>query len=251
MATGVSTGTLAVGLLLFAAVAGAFVHVGRRVRHRADRKERAPLRAFAWFWLLLAAAVLADGALTGLALAYGGSPPAWALHAVLQARIVTTLAALYALMKYLLFIYLGQGRGRWLAPAYLLLWALIEWTAWRLDPAGVDVQAWRGWYAWENSTQTPEYYLSITLLWLPVFFVALLYARLSRYAADDAARFRVRLLGTVVSGYFLATFIGFLDFRAPWWGLLQHVVGLTMASLALLAIDPPGWARRRFGAESL
>lgn len=242
-------GTLVGGLLLSSLVAAAFLFVGMRTWRRAAASSYArPMRALAWFWYGLAAATLADAALTVIALL--DPSHVQAAYVVMQVRIITTLGALYGLVYHLLFIYLGKGHGRLLAGAYLGLLVLIEWTAHRLGLAGVAADPWRGWYAWSIPATTPEYYASITVLWIPPVVMGALYWRLSSQVEDPAARFRGHLLSVAIIGYFASTYLGFLDFHNAWWGLTQHVLGLVMALMAVWAMQPPAWAQRRWGARA-
>ena len=214
----------------------------------------APRRALAYFalwWGALAAN------LAGVAATYFlGAFDALTLPAQLAASNVQRMLlslSMTGLVAYLLIVLTGRDHFRPLAVVYGAYYALSAYSMMRARPVGVFVGSWRTdlTYAGEGAPWLPA--VNLLVLVLPPLACGAAFAWAGRRVGDATQRYRMRVVAfAVVFWWGVAVAAGqraLLDVDAV--QAAHRLLSLLAALLVLAAYRPPGWARRRFGVESL
>ncbi|HWG92508.1 MAG TPA: hypothetical protein VNZ52_16805, partial [Candidatus Thermoplasmatota archaeon] len=167
--------------------------------------------------------------------------------------VITLVAALWALMYYLLYLY--TGKASLLGPltaTYGLLTLLFMYTVSWLHPIGVERTAWSVRTLNENALTAGPALLVIFAFVIPVLVATVAYGSLFFRLKDPSQRYRVGL----VSGAFLAWFgwallVSLMNVatgtKQPPLGIIvvSRLFGLIVPLLIVLAYRPPRWIRER------
>lgn len=241
---------------LFAIAAGAiYVYVGKVV-HRRDVEGDARLAAqlFAMFWYVLGA-ITAGGSITTLAGWAGAREPALFLtltHAVL----LLLFAALWALLYYFVYLFLGSRKLLWPVTAFYV--GMYVWTLYLIASQGaatVETSAWtvRLRFSAPLDPSTWQSRLFGVLLIAPPIIGAIAYARLFFQVDTPTQRYRIGMVaGTIIAWFSTSLIASVLQLgQAPWWQITSRIIGVAAAAAIYFAYRPPQWVRRRYGIHAI
>lgn len=233
---------MALGLTLPIAVL--YLLVGRAVWRRGASGARS-WRFFGLFWLGMGTWGLAEG-LWPVLHEMGLAPFPLAVG-LLHLKVLASVAAFYGLVAYLVTVYTGHPRAaRRLVPVYGAIYlATAGFYVWK-RPLAQFPGTWG--MRFEYAVQDPGmiWWVVVGLLFLPPILASIAYAALYRLAPDPEARFRVALTSLAFVGLFSPTFIAWGLGGAPWWPLIEKLLGLAVAGCILLALHPPRALRERW-----
>lgn len=225
-------------------IAVLYLLVGRALWRRGGSGARS-WRLFGLFWLGMGAWGAADG-LWPLLHELGLAPFPLAVG-LLHLKVLASVAAFYGLVAYLATVYTGNARAaRRLVPAYVLVYlATAGFYVWK-HPLRQYEGAWG--MRFEYAVQDPGlvWWVVVGLLFLPPILASVAYAALYRLAPDPEARFRVALTSLSFVCLFSPTFVTWGLGGAPWWPLIEKLLGLAVAGCILLALHPPRALRDRW-----
>lgn len=80
------------------------------------------------------------------------------------------------------------------------------------------------------------------MFFVPPLLASVTYAMVLRMPMPALQRHRVRLISGSLGAYFLGLTAGYLALGWPWWGLVEKLLGIGAALVALLALRAPGTA---------
>lgn len=245
-----SSGTLLAAAGLDVATAVLFGYVATLVLRSLPRDRDHSTEGFALFWFGIAAA---NGLAAVLEVVAAARDPGLALtFAVSNTRFGLGLASFAGLIYYLAYVYTGRRGAR--GPIVLFFVAsflLIQLWLVDSDPVGVDVSAWRVDLAFANDALTPLYTLLVVVFFGPPLVSTAAYLFLLRRVTRPEQVRRARLLAGSLVVYLGGLMTGYLAAGWVWWGLVESLLGIGAASVALLAFHPgaPG-PRPRKPADS-
>lgn len=246
--------TLTVAGLLTLASALLYASVGALMLRRpaSDADTRLALSLFGVWWIGLAVSsgvgaarsLLAAADVTDLNLH-------WALSIV---SLVAVVVALWGLVYYLLFVYLGK---RWiLAPVTVFHAALLVWFLWltlALEPTAVKVNTWNVGMDYARPASAGVSTAALVLILAPALVAAFGYGSLFFQTDDRTARYRVAMVAGAFLLWFgssaIATPIGWTTWY--WWPLVAQVIALLATLMVLAAYVPPRFLARAFGLRSV
>jgi hypothetical protein len=232
----------ALGLTLPIAVL--YLFVGRALWRRGGAGAQS-WRLFGLFWLGMGTWGAADGLWPVLHEA--GLSPFPLSVGLLHLKVLASAIAFYGLVAYLATVYTGHPRAaRRLVPVYVGIYlATAGFYLWK-HPLSQHAGTWG--MRFEYAVQDPGmvWWTVVGLLFLPPIVASLAYAALYRLAADPESRFRVALTSLSFLGLFSPTFVTWGLGGAPWWPLIEKLLGLAVAGCILLALHPPRALRERW-----
>lgn len=219
--------------------------VGVAYSRRANAGEgTGDLRLFALLWHGTGVALLADGALTFLVLTTDA--PLGVVVAIMSARLLGPIVALFGFAGYLTVVYFGTRRFLIpLAATLGLVYVATLGVAQAFGPGGVEAQTWRGWYVFEHVPHGAAYTFADAVNFLPPLLLTVAFARLFAHTEEPLARWRVALLSPSLAAWFAGQYFGFLDFQWSGFALLEGILAVGLVACARLALRPPAWALRR------
>lgn len=235
-------GTLLLSAALGLALALLYVYVGRvvRARHIDDPHSARARDAFSFWWFGFAAFTLtgaAQHALGGIDILDRGI-----FAALTYLSIGPLVAALWGLLYYLVYIYVGHGR--YYTPILvahvaiaIFLFVLIA----RMHALSVTATDWDTDVIYEHPLEGALRAFVLALLLVPILIAAVAYLSLAFRTHDLRTRFRI----FTVSGAFiawlgslgLASAVGWNDWY--WWPLASRAIALAATILILAAFRPP------------
>lgn len=223
-------------------------YVGHEVRARKPAGEAGLASAlFATFWYGLAANSCALAASGGLALV-GAYDRALALTLLLL-RLLAICGALFGLVYYLLFLYLGNPRILWpTAAAYGGLYVLLVYVVLARVPTGVAIAEWDVALTYALPLTPGLNAAIILLLPTPVIGAAIAYGSLLFRVHDPERRYRIALITTALVAWFGIVLLGMAAGNgrlATALPVLARLLGIAGPGLALLAYRPPAAVRAR------
>lgn len=246
--------TLLFGALLSLADAGIYFYVGQTLRRRRVVAPEARLawRLFIVWWSALAGTTLAGSVLSLLG-AFGVTDLPLFLT-VTQLNLLAICIALYGLMYYLLYLFIGNRRV--LGPLtvfyityYLLLVYFINWRV----PTGVVVGRWTTTLSYQQPPTGPFFALVLIFLVIPQILSGLAYFTLYFRVQEPTQKYRILLVSWSIILWFssalLASAAGLA--QQDWWQVASRLIGLAAALTILMAYRPLPWIKRRFGIASI
>lgn len=239
--------TLAAGALLDILSLVLFARVARLVLEEYPDAPGRTREAFAAFWYGVA---LVNGLQAGLELVAVFRDPGVPLaFAVWNTRIAVALASFAGLVYYLLYVYTGRRRLFWSTLLfYVATFLLMQVWLLQSGPNGTDVTHWRVDLDFAHSDEGPLYKLVVLMFFVPPLVASVAYALVLRMASTPLQRWRVRLMSWSLGSYFLGLTAGYLSPGWPWWGLVENLLGIAAAIVAILALRPPKAVRARLEA---
>ena len=239
--------TLAAGALLDALSLALYLWVGRLVLQEYPDAPGRTREAFATFWYGVG---IVNGLQAGLeVVAVFRDPGVPLAFAVWNTRIAVALASFAGLVYYLLFVYTGRRRLFWSTLLfYVATFMLMQVWLMQSGPAGTDVSHWRVDLRFEHADKGALYKLVVLMFFVPPLLASAAYAMVLRMAKTPMQRHRVRLMSGSLGVYFLGLTMGYLNTGWPWWGLVENLLGIGAALVAILALRPPRAVRARLEA---
>jgi hypothetical protein len=239
--------TLAVGTLLDALSLALYFGVAALVRREYPESPGRAREAFATFWYGVG---VVNGLQAALELVAVFQDPGVALaFAVWNTRIAVALASFAGLVYYLLYVYTGSRRLFWPTLLfYVLTFLLMQVWLMQSGPIGTDVSHWRVDLEFAHSDEGPLYKIVVLMFFLPPVIASVAYAFVLRMTRTPLQRYRARLLAGALGAYFLGLTLGYLSPGWPWWGLVENLLGIAAAVVAILALRPPARLRARLEA---
>lgn len=234
------------------ASAGIYGYVGRLVLHRNPPGDAARANhAFATWWFTLGL-VAALNAMLQLSALVDLDEPAL-LETLLNAMLVTLAVGLCALTYYLSYVYTGRRNLIWpLGIAYALVALVFLYTSAWLEPTGTRIRPMGATLTYERDLTGWPLALFGALVAGPVLLASLAYASLYFRIHDPAPRFRIAMVAGSFLTWFgwslLSTLLG-LNQRFPdslALLLTNHLMGLAVPLLTILAYRPPRRLRERW-----
>jgi hypothetical protein len=173
---------------------------------------------------------------------------------ITQLNLLFICVALWGLLYYL--IYLFTGRSGALVPLsvfYVVYYGLLVYYVSASDPAGVRVGRWNTSLEYSNEISGPFFVLVLLLLVLPQIIGALAYFSLYFRVRDATQKYRILLVSCSLMIWFTATLAASLSgfARQDAWQLISRVIALSATLAIMIAYNPPGWIRRRYGIAAV
>lgn len=230
----------------------AFVGVLMLRRPAKDADARLALALFAVWWFGLGAFAALDG--TRSLLAAAGILDLGPHLAIAIGTTIALVAALWGLVYYLLYVYLGR---RWvLVPVTLFHIALVVGVLYlvvSLGPSGVEVSDWAASIAYaEEAGGALTTGVTVAILG-PALLAAFGYGSLYFQTEDRTARYRVAMVAGAFLLWFgasaLATPMGISSWY--WWPLVAHMIGIVATLMVIAAYLPPRALARAFGLRAV
>lgn len=242
------------GLAFVLATGALYLYVGARVaRRQLDGDAQLASKAFASWWLALGGITLL-GALQTLLFVVGVRDLAVYLT-VTHLLVVALCGGFWALNYYLVYLYTGSRR--WLLPTiayWTVIYLVLVYYVTALHPVGVRQVGTT--VSLENANE-PTRAFSIALgiaAIAPMLASAIAYARLYFRVDDVTQRYRIALVAGSLSLWLLILMLGSVITvdgaalsRQPWWTYVSRSAALLAALGVLLAYNPPGFLRKRYG----
>jgi hypothetical protein len=246
--------TLLFGATLAFLCAGIYFYVGRVLSRRRQNSSGASMAwlMFVTWWYALALATLSGGVLSlmgaigiiGLAL----------YTTITIINLLTTCAALFGLMFYLLYLYTGKTSLIWpIGISYFFYYGLLVYIVEASDPVGVTVNRWNTSLQSKNVIQGPLYLIALFLLVFPQIIGSLAYFMLVFQVKAKTQRYRIVLVSWSIIIWFLSSFLASISglSQQDWWQIASRLIGLGAAFTILFAYQPPSWVKRRFGVAAI
>lgn len=238
----------------FASVSAAvFAYVGWRLgRREVEETAKPAARSFTvwWYGLALVTALGAAGNLAGTL----GATSLPLFVALLYASLALLCVALWGLLYFLLYLFTGRrGLVAPLAVFYAAYFALLVAVVTQAAPNAVVVDRWSTHVVYARPFEGLVTNVLLSLLILPQLAGALAYFTLVFRLREPTLRYRVALVSSSIIVWFMSAYLGALAGLASqdWWQVASRLLGLGAATAILLAYQPPGWIRRRFGIRAL
>lgn len=187
--------TLAFSAFVSGLAALAFAYAGTRFLSRGLGGERRASRAFAAWWMCLAAYLALQG--FDDVLGAVGAASLAVFSAVRYATLVLVCAAFAGLAHYVLFV--RTGDERWVPRVwgyYGLLAAVFVGIVASARPDGAVIQRWRTDVSLATPVNAPLFAAGLLLAILPVLAAVVAYLRLRRRTHDEIQRRRILVVGT-------------------------------------------------------
>lgn len=171
-----------------------------------------------------------------------------------QVDVLATCLALFGLVYYLLYLFTGSRRI--LLPLtifyivyYILLVYYFNWCT----PLSVSVGRWNVGLEYQRTQAGPFFLFVLTLLIFPEIIGSIAYFSLFFRVKDLTQKYRVALVSwsliiSLVSS-FVASIAGVAEL--DWWQVASRLIGLAAALAMLLAYQPLGWIKLRWGISSI
>lgn len=237
-----SATTLILDATFATAIAALYAWVGvLMLRRPADGQDaRLALGLFSVWWFGLALVTALGAARSLLAAAGIVDVP---LHQALSVLgVVPLVAALWGLVYYLLYVYLGRRSLLWPVTVFhaILLLGFLYLVVW-LQPTAVEVRDFGVGFTYARELQGALVSVALFGILGPALLASVGYGSLLFRTTDRTARYRIGM----VSGAFLLWFgtsalsspLGFSTWY--WWPVAARVVGLVSTLLVLAAYVPP------------
>jgi hypothetical protein len=246
--------TLLFGATLAMLCAGIYFYVGfvlSRRRQSSLAAGRAWLMFVAW-WYALALTTFSGGVLSLLG-AFGiiGLPLFTTITII---NGLTTCAALFGLMFYLLYLYTGKSNLIWPTGIfYFFFYGLIVYIMEAMNPIGVKVNRWNTSLQYENTIPGPVLVIALALLVFPEIIGSLAYFMLFFQVKIKSQKYRILLVSWSIIIWFLSSFLVSISglSQQDWWQIASRLIGLGAALTILFAYQPPSWIKRRFGVAAI
>jgi hypothetical protein len=246
--------TLLFGATLSFLCAGIYFYIGRVLSNRHQTSSGAGMAwlMFVTWWYALALATLTGGVLSLLG-AFGiiGLP---LFITVTIINLLTTCAALFGLMFYLLYLYTGKTSLIWpIGVFYFFYYGFLVYFVEASDPIGVTVNRWNTSLQYQNAIQGPIFVIALLLLVFPQIIGSLAYFLLYFQVKAKTQRYRILLVSWSIIIWFLTSFLAGISglSQQDWWQIASRVIGLGAALTILFAYQPPSWIKRRFGVAAI
>lgn len=240
--------TLAIGAALDVASALLSFVAARLVLKRLPADRGHSTEAFALFWFGVGLVNLLQAGLATIAL---GQDPGVALAlAVWNVRIVLALVSFSGLVYYLAYVYTGRKSLRTpIILFYVVTLLLMEVWLGLSEPNGTKIGGWRVDLAFANETRTPLYSVVVLCFFLPPLLAAVAYGLTLRFALGPESRRRARWMTFGLAAYFTGLLAGYLTSWA-WWGLVENLLGIAAAGVAIVAMRDVEAAGDGIGSDS-
>lgn len=234
MVAPMASATLAIGALLDLVSATLCFVAARMVLRRLPADRGLSTEAFALFWFGVGVVNLLQAGLAAVALAR--DPGVVLATAVWNTRIVLALTSFAGLVYYLSYVYTGRTWAR--APIilfYAMTFLLMETWMGLADPVAAATTGWRVDLTFANEARTLLYAVVVLCFFVPPLAAAIAYGLTLRFVRDPAARRRARLMTIGLAIYFAGLTAGYLA-SWSWWGLVENLLGIAAAGVAILAL---------------
>lgn len=246
--------TLLFGAIFSLAIGGIYYYVGRAL---SQRRVALPDSHLAWtlfvvWWYGLAGTTLAGGVLSLLG-AFGATN-LQVFVTITQVNLLAICVALYGLMYYLLYLF--TGNRRLLTPLtvfYIVYYVLLVYWSQSSLPIGVTLGRWSATLKYQQQNTGPLFVIVLLLLVIPQIIGSLAYFTLYFRVKTATQKYRILLVSWSIIIWFLSAFLASISglARQDWWQIISRLIGLGAALTILMAYQPLGWIKRRFGITSI
>jgi hypothetical protein len=204
------------------------------------------------WWYGLAGTTLASGVLSLLG-AFGVTN-LQLFVTITQVNFLAICVALYGLMYYLLYLF--TGNRRLLTPLtvfYIAYYALLVYWSQSSLPIGVKLGRWSATLNYQQQFTGPLFVAVLLLLVIPQIIGSMAYFSLYFRVKGTTQKYRILLVSWSIIIWFLSAFLASVSGLAQqdWWQIISRVIGLGAALTILMAYQPLGWIKRRFGVTSI
>jgi hypothetical protein len=173
---------------------------------------------------------------------------------ITQVNFLAICVALYGLMYYLLYLF--TGNRRLLTPLtvfYIAYYALLVYWSQSSLPIGVKLGRWSATLNYQQQFTGPLFVAVLLLLVIPQIIGSMAYFSLYFRVKGTTQKYRILLVSWSIIIWFLSAFLASVSGLAQqdWWQIISRVIGLGAALTILMAYQPLGWIKRRFGVTSI
>lgn len=230
-----SATTLLVAAALDATTFVVFLAVALRVLRRLPLQRGHATEAFALFWFAVAVVNLLNSILEVWSAL--GDPGLAGAFALWNTRIAVVLAGFAGLVHYLVYLYFGDPRLKWIVGAFYIttFWVMQVWLI-MSDPVGPDIRAW--WVGLETTQTAPPalFRAVVVLFFLPPFLATFAYAGAIRHLDGADQRRRASCIAVALAAYFVLLLVGYMNLDWRWWGLVENLSGIAVGAIAFFAL---------------
>ena len=246
--------TLFLSALFALTAAGIYAYIGWRLSRRTVASSQAKLAwaAFTVWWYGVAATTLIGGLLDLF-----GALGLTLLPLFVTATYINLLVlclALWGLLYYLIYLFTGKSQSLVpLAIFYVIYYALLVYYITASVPESIQLEPWNASLEYQAPQTGPFFGLLIILLLLPQILGGLAYFTLYFQMTEATQKYRILLVSWSIIIWFLTpvfALVGGLS-EQDWWQIASRLIGLTAALTILMAYQPPGWLKQRYGVISL
>ncbi len=246
--------TLIFGATFSLIIGGIYYYIGRAL---SQRRVASPDARLAWllfivWWYGLAGTTLAGGVLS--LLGGFGVTDLQLFTTFTHVNLLAICAALYGLMYYL--FYLFTGNRRLLTPLtvfYIAYYVLLVYYIQSRVPVGVTVGRWSATLQYQQPLAGPLFTIVLLLLVFPQIVGSLAYFTLYFRVREATQKYRILLVSWSIIIWFLSAFLASISGLAQQdgWQIVSRLIGLGASLAILIAYQPLGWIKRRFGVTSI
>ncbi len=244
--------TILLALIEFG-VAGIYAYIAEQVGGRpVGTAARLAAYQFGIWWYGLAAASATSG--VEAALVASGAlnfPGAITLYLL---TVLVDCALLWGLVSYLAYIYTGKNHLLPLSAFYGAFYLAVLYYVFSLDPDGFVVQGGLPALAYaRKSVGGPLEWFVVFGLIVPEFVAVLLYLSLYRKTTDRTQRYRIGLVSTGISLWFIIDVISSpsASIAPVAWTIAKGLLAAVSGLIVLAAYRPPELFRRKWGVRGI
>lgn len=246
--------TLLLGTFFSLTSAAVYFYVGHRLslRHVLSPDASTAWNLFVVWWYALASNSFISGVLN-LVGAFGITDFPMFL-AFTHANLLASCLALYGLMAYLLYLFVGNRKVFILMTLfYIAYYILLDYYLNWLAPVGVVVNRWNASLIFQHQMTGPFFRLVLILLVFPQIIGSFAYFSLYFRVKYATQKYRVALVSSSILIWFLSAFLASISGMAQydWWQIASRLIGLVAALTILMAYHPAGWIKQRLGVTSI
>lgn len=233
--------------------AGVYAFVGDRVAPLSVRTSAGVARAlFTTWWTALAASTALNGILAVAAVT--GQLTLVAVVLVSQVNLLLICVALWGLLYYLLYVFVGRER---LLPivsvGYLALYLFLVYTTISNQPIGFTVGRWSVTVDYAREIEGPLLAIILSLIIIPQILGSIALLVLVLRGGERSQRYRISLVSLSILFWFGTAFIASLIGlgQGDTYQIVIKAIALFAAFMVLAAYRPPSWVRRTFNIQPI
>jgi hypothetical protein len=242
-----ATWRLVVGLAFAVVSAVLFGYAGRvQMKRQVMGEARLALQLFAIWWYALAA-ITVVGSVFNILAGLGKTDIAlWQVYTYLA--IAGICLALWGLLYYLLYLF--TGNRAWLpilSIFYIFVYVLVLYFVQVSQPIGVKHDEWSAQLEYANQQDSPISIALVLFIIAPQILAGLAYFSLFFRVRERAQRFRIAIVSWSIVAWFSSSLVVAFSPElqtSDGWQVTSRLIGLTAASLIVMAYRPPRGIQR-------